>query len=36
MVRAFDGMRDSHSEILFNAWKNGITGYPMVDAVCAF
>ena len=36
MVRAFDGMRDSHSEILFNAWKNGITGYPMVDACMRF
>ena len=36
MVRAFDGMRDNHSEILFNAWKNGITGYPMVDACMRF
>ena len=36
MVRAFDGMRDSHSEILFNAWKNGRTGYPMVDASMRF
>ena len=36
MVRAFDGIRDNHSEILFNAWKNGITGYPMVDACMRF
>ena len=36
MVRAFDGMRDSHSEILFNAWKNGLTGYPLLDACMRF
>ena len=36
MVRAFDGIRDNHSDILFNAWKNGITGYPMVDACMRF
>ena len=30
MVRAFDGMRDSHSEILFNAWKNGVTGLSLI------
>ena len=36
MVRAFDGMRDCQSDILFSAWKNGVTGYPMVDACMRF
>lgn len=36
MVRAYDGIRDNHSDILFDAWKNGKTGYPMVDACMRF
>ena len=32
MVRAFDGIRDNHSDTLFDAWKYGRVGYPMVDA----
>tara|TARA_B000000475_G_scaffold39340_1_gene29145 strand:- start:2928 stop:4424 length:1497 start_codon:yes stop_codon:yes gene_type:complete len=33
MVRAFDGMReDDFNPKNFDLWKNGMTGYPLVDA----
>jgi deoxyribodipyrimidine photo-lyase len=33
MHRAFEGMREPHfRENFFNAWANGQTGYPLVDA----
>ncbi len=33
MHGAFEGMREPHfNEAHFNAWKNGTTGYPLVDA----
>ena len=33
MNRAFDGMRENdHNELYFEAWKNGETGYPLIDA----
>jgi deoxyribodipyrimidine photo-lyase len=32
-VRAYDGMREPHwNEDYFSAWREGRTGYPMVDA----
>lgn len=30
--RGFDGTRTQWNEAYFKAWKNGMTGYPMVDA----
>jgi deoxyribodipyrimidine photo-lyase len=33
MHPAFEGMREAdHREALFNAWRDGRTGYPLVDA----
>ena len=33
MVRAFDGMREDDFDMeKFELWKNGKTGYPLVDA----
>ena len=32
MNRAFDGLRDNFNEKNFEAWKNGRTGFPFVDA----
>lgn len=33
MHSAFEGMREAeHDETLFNAWKTGQTGYPLIDA----
>ena len=32
MNSAFDGMREKVDKKLFKAWKNGMTGYPLIDA----
>ena len=32
MNRAYDGIREDFNEKKFEAWKNGQTGYPFVDA----
>lgn len=30
--KAYDALERSHSEILFEAWKTGNTGFPLIDA----
>lgn len=32
MHQAFEGIREQHNEIYFTAWKEGKTGYPLIDA----
>ena len=36
MVRAYDGLRESHDPNVFTSWKEGSTGFPMVDACMRF
>ena len=32
MSRSYDSIRDDFNEVFFIAWKNGQTGYPLIDA----
>ena len=32
MSRSYDSIRDDFNETYFIAWKNGQTGYPLIDA----
>ena len=36
MVRAYDGLRESYDPNAFTSWKEGSTGFPMIDACMRF
>ena len=36
MVRAYDGLRESYDSNAFTSWKEGSTGFPMIDACMRF